>query len=205
MKDHSETIVNYLLMRYKLKLIFLFFSFYFLTSFFSFSQHLEGTPFIRNYHANEYSAATDNWAIAQDPGGMIYVGNSYGVLIYDGIKWSLIPVSNNSIVRSIAIGKNGVIYIGAVGEFGFLEPNEKGVLIYQSLLNKLPENERDFADVWKTYVTPEGIYFQTFTKLMCLSGDSIKLWKPETSFHLSFFINNERKHKSYESSNESKY
>jgi serine phosphatase RsbU (regulator of sigma subunit)/ligand-binding sensor domain-containing protein len=154
------------------------------------SQNPSGSPFIKNYSPKQYSAATDNWAIAQSRNGIMFFGNAAGVLQYDGINWKLIPVNNTSLVRSLAIDINGIIYVGAVGEMGYLAPNKNGALVYHSLLNRLPENERDFADVWKTFATPEGIYFHTFTKLIRLSKDGIKIWKPETSFHFCFNVNN---------------
>ena len=157
---------------------------------FAFSQKPEGVPFIRNYSPKEYDASSDNWAIAQDKRGIMYFGNASGVLEYDGTIWALIHVANTSLVRSIAIDSNGIIYVGAVGEFGFISPNEKGVMAYHSLLEKLPKEERDFADVWKTYDTPEGVYFQTFTKLIRITNNSVKIWKPETAFHFSFLVNN---------------
>ncbi|MES2761788.1 MAG: SpoIIE family protein phosphatase [Bacteroidota bacterium] len=157
----------------------------------AFSQKPEGIPFIRNYSPKEYKESTDNWAIAQDKRGIMYFGNASGVLQYDGINWTLTPVSNNSIVRSIAIDDKGVIYVGAVGELGFLEANKQGVLVYHSLMDKLPPDERNFADVWKTYVTPDGVYFQTFSKLIRIENNSVKLWKPETTFHFSFYVENE--------------
>lgn len=156
-----------------------------------FSQKPEGTPFIRNYSPTEYGHSTDNWAIAQDKKGIMYFGNAEGVLEYDGLNWRLITVANGSIVRSIAIDTSGIIYVGAVGEFGYLEANEQGVMLYHTLLDKLPPEERDFADVWKTYATPDGVYFQTFTKLIRIKNNSVKIWKPKTSFHFSFLIDNE--------------
>jgi serine phosphatase RsbU (regulator of sigma subunit)/ligand-binding sensor domain-containing protein len=173
------------------KIAVAFFCFLFFLPGFIFSQKPAGLPFIKNYSPREYGASTDNWAIAQDQRGIMYFGNAGGVLEYDGIHWKLFPVSNNSLVRSIAIDARGIIYIGAVGEFGFLAPDEKGTLSYHSLLDRLPQAERDFADVWKTYVTPQGIYFQTFNKLIRISDNSIKIWKPESSFHFSFYVNNE--------------
>ncbi|MCW3103703.1 MAG: Response regulator containing a CheY-like receiver domain and a domain protein [Bacteroidetes bacterium] len=167
------------------------FCFLFLFPVFTFSQKPEGIPFVRNYTPNEYDASSDSWAVAQDRRGIMYFGNASGILEYDGSKWRLIPVSNNSLVRSLSIADNGIIYVGAVGEFGYLAPNASGLMAYHSLLNRLPAGERDFADVWKTYVTPQGIYFQTFTKLIRINGNSLKIWKPETSFHFSFYINNE--------------
>ena len=157
---------------------------------FTFSQIQEGTPFIKNYKPSEYKASTDNWAVAQDKRGIMYFGNATGVLEYDGDIWTLYPVNNNSLVRSLAIDNDGIIYVGAVGEFGYLAPNTKGTMQYHSLVNLLPENEREFADVWKTYATPDGVYFQTFTKLIRIKNKTVKIWKPENTFHFSFFVNN---------------
>ncbi|MGZ3864177.1 MAG: SpoIIE family protein phosphatase [Bacteroidia bacterium] len=163
----------------------------FLLPLFLSAQKTEGTPFIKNYAPKEYGLSPENWAITQDKKGIMYFGNSSGVLEYDGYNWIMIPVSNNSLVRSLALDSNGIIYVGAVGEFGFLCPNEKGFLVYRSLTTMLPAEERDFADVWKTYATPEGIYFQTFDKLIRVSKNNVKIWKPESSFHFSYYLNGE--------------
>jgi serine phosphatase RsbU (regulator of sigma subunit) len=158
---------------------------------FLFSQKPGGTPFIKNYPPNEYGASPENWAIAQNKKGVIYFGNASGVLEFDGYNWNEIAVLNNSVVRSLAIDDNGIIYVGAVGEFGFLSPDPRGVLIYHSLIDKLPKEEREFADVWKTYSTPDGVFFQTFDKLIRVANNSVKIWKPESSFHFSYYLNKE--------------
>jgi len=156
----------------------------------AFAQNNEGTPFIRNYETTEYGQEPNNWAIVQDKRGIMYFGNTGGVLTYDGVNWDIVQINNKSTVRSLAIDSSGTIYVGAVGDFGYLKTNQKGELEYQSLVNQIPKNERDFADVWKTYATPEGIYFQTFTKIFRLKNNSFKIWKPTTSFHLSFYAKN---------------
>jgi hypothetical protein len=56
----------------------------------------------------------------------MYVGNTYGVLEYDGAKWSLLPLQNGSIVRSMAISESGKIFVGGVGDLGYLEPDPLG-------------------------------------------------------------------------------
>jgi len=156
----------------------------------AFSQTQEGVPFIKNYKPNDYGASSENWAIAQDKRGIMYFGNTQGVLEYDGDNWTLIQTTNNSVIRSLAIDTNGVVYIGAVGEFGYLAADKLGVLKYNSLVHLLPNSEKDFADVWKTYATPEGVYFQTFTKLFRLKNNKVEIWKPENSFHFSYYVNN---------------
>jgi len=156
----------------------------------AYAQNNEGTPFIRNYETTEYGQEPNNWAIVQDKRGIMYFGNTGGVLTYDGVNWDIVQINNKSTVRSLAIDSSGTIYVGAVGDFGYLKTNQKGKLEYQSLVNQIPKHERDFADVWKTYATPEGIYFQTFTKIFRLKNNSFKIWKPTTSFHLSFYADN---------------
>jgi hypothetical protein len=49
-----------------------------------------GIPFIQNYAPKDYHADSQNWAIVQDRRGIMYFGNSDGVLEYDGVSWRLI-------------------------------------------------------------------------------------------------------------------
>jgi len=84
------------------------------------SQNIQenGYPLINNYSPKEYGADTQNWAIMQDERGIMYFGNNLGLLEYDGSDWKLYPLPNNSTVRSLALGENGKIYAGGVGDLG---------------------------------------------------------------------------------------
>ena len=118
-------------------------------------------PFIRKYMPQEYGAQEQNWAVAQDDRGIIYVGNNVGILEYDGASWRMIRMPNQTVVRSLAKDDHGRIYAGALGEFGYLAPDEHGQMQFVSLLEHVPAENREFADVWRTLVTPEGVYFQS--------------------------------------------
>ena len=123
-------------------------------------------PFIRNYTPLEYVASDQNWSAVQDNRGVMYFGNNdNGVLEYDGKSWRKIPVSNNSIVRSLAIDKNGTIFVGAVDEFGYLEPDSQGKLKYVSLTDDLDSADQQFADIWKTYTINDKVYFCSSYKI----------------------------------------
>ena len=150
-----------------------------------------GLPFIKNFTPKEYNANTQNWAIVQDQRGVMYFGNNKGVLEYDGVSWRVIPVSNNSIVRSLAINSEGVIFVGAVGEFGFLAPDENGTLVYESLLDKLTVEERAFSDIWSTLVKDDEVYFQSFNFLYRYKDGEIKSWPLDYAYHRSFVVHNE--------------
>lgn len=127
----------------------------------SFSQvNKTGFYIIKNYTRKDYNASEQNWSIIKDKRGVMYFGNNdNGVLEYDGVSWNSIPISNNSIVRSLAIDTLGTVYVGAFDEFGFLTPNSSGELVYHSLINQIDTAHRSFGNVWKTFSHNDEIIF----------------------------------------------
>jgi len=153
-----------------------------------FSQE-KGQLFTRNYTPREYQASTQNWAIVQDKRGVMYIGNQ-GVLEFDGETWRIIPTTNSSSARSLSIDSLGIVYVGAVGEFGYLSPNDKGKLQYVSLSKSLDFTYKHFADVWCTHSTKNGTYFLTDNYLFHYNGKEIKADKKTAKyFYLSMVVN----------------
>ncbi|MCF8303403.1 MAG: hypothetical protein K9I94_09040 [Bacteroidales bacterium] len=147
-----------------------------------------GLPYIRNYTKSEYSAGTQQWDILQDSRGIMYFANNDGILEFDGENWRLYPVSNNSIVRSLAISESGRIFAGAFNEFGYLRPVAGGDIQYVSLIDKVPENEQDFGEIWQIHVTSQGIFFQSFSHIFLFSGGKIKTLASHRDFLHSYVI-----------------
>lgn len=145
----------------------------------------QGLPFIRNFSNSDYGAHIQNWAIRQHPDGRMLFGNGAGVLEFDGARWRLTPVDNQTRVRSLAVDKDGRVHVGAVGEIGYLESDPHGETRYHSLTPRLPEEMQGFADVWRTFVIDDAVYFNTFTHLLRWDGESFRVWLPESSFHLA--------------------
>jgi signal transduction histidine kinase/DNA-binding response OmpR family regulator/ligand-binding sensor domain-containing protein len=127
--------------------------------------------------------------VLQDRRGMIYVGNSGGLLEFDGIEWRLIEIPNR-LVRSMATDETGTIYIGGKNEIGYLAPAEKGTLKYVSLLPHLEENKRNFSHVWSTRHAKEGTYFMTSKFLFRWDGKQMKTWESEGNFTAAFVCRN---------------
>ena len=99
-------------------------------------------PAVTNYLAKDYEAGYQNWACAQGSNGEMYFGNSQGLLVYDGYRWTLHKVPGNHIVRSVYV-KEDRIYVGAFEEFGYFNGNGKTVFVmaqglFQTLLVRLP-------------------------------------------------------------------
>jgi serine phosphatase RsbU (regulator of sigma subunit)/ligand-binding sensor domain-containing protein len=170
--------------------IFLFFLLICTSVFSQINQY--GIPFITNYSAQEYGASVQNWAVVQDNRGVVYFGNNdNGVLEYDGVNWRKIPIDNNSIVRSLAVGKDGIVYVGGQTEFGFLAPNINGELYYKSLIYTIDTSDLDFLDVWKTFSSKDGVCFCTTSKIFLYNNDTTKIVNLKNGAFFSFLVNNQ--------------
>lgn len=90
-------------------------------------------PPTRLFLPNQYDGHSQNFAFAQDRRGVLYVGNFTGVLEYDGLNWRTIPTQNVTKVSALLTAKNGTVYVGANGEFGYLRPDSTGTLGFVSL------------------------------------------------------------------------
>src|SRR4051812_1034842 len=101
-----------------------------------------GSFLLQHYSANTYGASPQNWAIAQDRRGLMYFGNTDGILEFDGVSWRKILLENKAAVRSLAVAGDGTVYVGADGEIGYLRPDPNRTLQYTSLLSRLPEADR---------------------------------------------------------------
>lgn len=150
-----------------------------------------GTPFIRNYQRSEYLAGSQTWDIQQGTNGMMYFANNDGLLEFDGTNWNIYKLPNSSILRSIENGNNNILFAGGYNELGYFEIGEMGEAKFQSLLNLLPKENLDFGDVWKIYVLPDGVFFQTYNQLFIYKNDQITVIEAPSLFHFSFIVNNE--------------
>jgi DNA-binding CsgD family transcriptional regulator len=150
---------------------------------------LSGLPFVRNFHPVEYQAGIQNWDIAQDKRGLLYIANNFGLLEYDGNHWELYRVRNGTKVRSVAIDGRGRIYVGCQGDFGYFFPDAKGHLAYTSLADKLSPEYRNFDETWSVYIDNEKVYFCTFSNIYVYNGADFTVAKANHPIELSFLVN----------------
>lgn len=150
----------------------------------------QGVPIIKNYSKILYEHDI-GWSITQDKRGVMFIGVQTGIIEFANSHDSrFIKSPNSSVVRSMAVDKYGIVYVGAQKEMGFLKPNKNGLLEYQSLLSKLDKIDRNFTEVCKVYETQDGICFQTFEALYFYKDGKFKVIKASSSFHFSFYIHN---------------
>ncbi len=153
------------------------------------AQTLSGLPFVKTFHPVEYQAGIQNWAIAQDRRGVIYVANNFGLLEFDGVKWATHSVKNGTKVRTVAIDGKGRIYVGSQGDFGYFFPDENGELQYTSLADSLEVRYRDFDEAWTIFIDKETVYFCTFSRIYVYDGQSFTVVESDSPLDLSFLVN----------------
>jgi signal transduction histidine kinase len=124
-----------------------------------------GAPNIYNYDGNVYKARSQNWTSIQDQRGVLFFGNSSGLVEFDGQRWKTVLTNGKPTVRALAIASDQTIYYGSIGDFGYLATNQNGKVHAISLLEKIPEAERNFNDVWQIETTSHGIYFLTRSQI----------------------------------------
>ena len=150
-----------------------------------------GSLLVRYYPPDTYEGGAQNWSLLQDARGVIYVASTNSLLEYDGVTWRRILTPTRTTIRSLAADAAGRIWVGAVGDLGYIEPDENGQTQFVSLIDKLPADVRVFEDVWRLYTAADGVYFQTQIGIFRWANGAFKVWKPTARiFNRAQFANN---------------
>ncbi len=161
-----------------------------LISFSSFGQIKSiGIPDIMNFPKEDYHASAQNWQIDKNSKNFMYFANNDGLLEFDGAHWQLYRFPNRSIVRCVKIDQNDRIYVGQQNDFGYMEPDAKGRLVYHSLLDSVPERERNFEEIWRIHLTNFGVIFQSYTHLFIYRDNRVIQVPVKNRLRFSFYVN----------------
>ncbi|MDP8207443.1 MAG: ATP-binding protein [Candidatus Electryonea clarkiae] len=118
-----------------------------------------GKPFLKTFIPEEYASHPQNWDVAQDSRGIIYIANTLGILEYDGINWRTIKHPTKAYFYSVAISSDDIIYTGCSGDLGYLRPDSSCSWRFTSLLSEVPEKFKDLDRITHTVATQQGIFF----------------------------------------------
>ena len=143
----------------------------------SMAQNSIGLPDVINYPKLVYGAGLQSWDMKQDRNGTMYFANNEGLLSFDGHYWSLYPLPNKTIVRSVEIGADHRVYAGGQDEFGYFSPDQNGTLRFNSLTGLIPEKDRSFGDVWDIVTFKNEIFFRTPNKIYRISNGAVAVYK----------------------------
>ncbi|WP_245768009.1 ligand-binding sensor domain-containing protein [Pedobacter insulae] len=140
-----------------------------------------GVPYVQNYPKSSYLSGNQNWSIAKDRNGLMYFGNAEGLLTFDGKYWQQYKMPNRQIVRAVATAKDGMVYTGSFGEFGYWSYQHKK-LRYTSLVNLIPKPYKIRDEIWKIYTVGKRVIFQSFSSIYIYEDKKVTVVKPPNAF-----------------------
>ncbi len=139
-----------------------------------------GRPVLRAFTPRSYGADAQNLCAVQDADGLMYFGNTNGVLTFDGATWRVIRTGYSENIRGLALGDDGNIYVGGVRQIGFLRPTETG-REYVSLTGQLPAGDHDFGVFWRVVAHRGAVYFATRREILVWRGGAFTLLPVENA------------------------
>ncbi|MBL6447103.1 hypothetical protein JMN32_12345 [Fulvivirga sp. 29W222] len=143
--------------------------------------------FVRSFPQEVYKGG-QNFRIAQDKQGIIYVTNTEGLLTYDGTSWDLIALPDNLFTLSIAIDNSEKIYTGSNGAIGYLTKNSSGQYSYFSLVPALTKKYAPPGNVHETTVFNESVFFFDEEHVYIYNDQKFKVHDIKTAPFRSSFI-----------------
>lgn len=144
-----------------------------------------------NFTWQQYGAQRQNWSLSQHPQtGFLYVGNSKGLLEYDGAIWRLWQLPQKQVIRSVYVDRSGRIFTGALGEFGYWSPGALGELTYTSLRSMVPDEAFATEEVWHIFSYRGEVYFQSFAFLYRYDGKRVQALPPPATILFGYVVEN---------------
>lgn len=129
-----------------------------------------------------------NFYITQDKREVLYFGNAYGLLEYDGKTWRGINLPNGNSGLSLLYSHHEKLYVGAFNELGYLKADASGNLTYQTLYGKIPEAKRFNRDIVNIVEGEEQVVFHTELGLHLFKNDTVQTIEPAVKGNLFTYV-----------------
>ncbi|MDR1283441.1 MAG: response regulator [Opitutaceae bacterium] len=148
----------------------------------------EGLPVIAYTDVAELPAEGPVWALARAGDGRFFCGASQ-LLVGENGRWQRIDVPGTYGFRGLAPGvladgavppggAGGRMYVGAIDELGYVEPDAAGTLRFTSLKAALRAvRPAGPGEIWKAQATPHGIVFAGAQALFRWDGQRFAVWE----------------------------
>ncbi len=146
-------------------------------------------PLVRNFLRENYKSGTQNWSIVQDNENSMYFANNNGLLIFDGKKWTTVPIKNRTSVRSLLYNKDERVYASTFNDFGYFK-KQNNQFIYHSLSEKLNINTQESNALFSIIDGYKTIYFLGEKNIYQYDGSKIDKIAFHSKIDASAYINN---------------
>src|SRR5690554_4077519 len=145
-------------------------------------------PAIQSFNRNQYGGGLKNWNFAEDDDGNLYVANTEGVLIFNGMNWQKVFLPNHRVPRCVYKGYDGRIYAGGFETIGYIDRTNPAhptfVEIGQEILKGTEE------EIWHISGNENQNMFQSFSMMIFQDSNGLELYQPQDNIMFGNWIEN---------------
>lgn len=143
-----------------------------------------GTPFINTHLPKDINIHQQTYGVAQADNGLLYFANVSGVVEFDGLRWRLDGSISDDNFTDIATGAGNRVYVVSNSEYGYLEPNPLGEMVFRSLVSKTPGEIKDKGRITNVDIIGDRVVYRTANSLIVyhIQSDSVSLFTASQRF-----------------------
>lgn len=131
--------------------------------------------------------ARQNWGITQDANGLLYFGNSNGLITYDGVRWNFYRMPGSVLYEVRA--QNDTLFYASDGVLGYVTSDSKGSLISGSFYDNYPEIHDSLRTLYSMTLHDSSVYFRDNRAVIRWDGSEMKSWSFPGSPQKVFSVN----------------
>ena len=136
-----------------------------------------GSPVISVYEFQPTRAKGEVWAMCDAGHGQIWVGSDELYLLSKGRRKSIPLPTSTYAVRALARDAEDRVWVGSIGEIGYLERTPAGDWKYHSMQPELEAaGIHDLLDIWSVHSTRHGIVFLESSRILRWNGQQFQSW-----------------------------
>ena len=136
----------------------------------SFQQNI-GSPYIERIGFKNYGFKNNNFSIIQDSNNILYIGNSNGIVQYDGTNWEIISIPGTPYMD---IDYQGTIYVGGNNQFGYINNQKTGKFEFTSLIDSIEDVYMPINQIEQVFCSDQVTFFCNGTAVFKYNGNSVQ-------------------------------
>ncbi len=134
----------------------------------------------KEYGSSDYTTSPQNWDIEQDAIGRLYIANTSGVMLFDGLTWCMIPGTEN--LHSLSRSNEEIIYGGGGNEFGFFKSDSLGSVIFESLAHQMKKDGFEAEMISSVCALGKSVYFKSKNGIIEFRDNSFSFYPIQTKY-----------------------
>ena len=131
--------------------------------------------YLKRYPPATYKAGPFVYHLVIDQQNIIYFATNQGLVEYDGERWRIIDGSKYADVRYVALAPDSTLYFAANNDFGYIDTDSTGNLLYQSLAGRLNKKKTELGEMWQVQFVNDNVYFQSYDGIFKWDNNKIEI------------------------------